>query len=208
MDIGLPGIDGFEATRQIKQLSYCKGVPVIALTAHATNDVDEQCKASGMDSVISKPLTKDKAIGVLNEFIKSGTTLALSEGLQEITAGNYVTINASIIDMRDSIRKLGNENETTRYLLLLKASLIASLKTISDFVIKKDIKNLDRELHKLKGALSLVTVPQLQRAIENFNTCSAGEVDLSIEDQYQQLKLQLDCFSEELEKIMSVLDEK
>jgi CheY-like chemotaxis protein len=55
MDVGLPGIDGIEATKQIRERErnqQFKHVPIIALTAHSNK---EQCLAAGMDDHLQKP---------------------------------------------------------------------------------------------------------------------------------------------------------
>src|SRR5688572_15365763 len=47
MDLGLPGIDGWEATRQLKNHSATRHIPVIVLSAHAMTDDREQALAAG-----------------------------------------------------------------------------------------------------------------------------------------------------------------
>ena len=56
MDIGLPGIDGWEVTRRLKSNAQTATIPVIALTAHALNRDREQAMASGCDEYETKPI--------------------------------------------------------------------------------------------------------------------------------------------------------
>ncbi len=62
MDIQMPGVDGLEATRLIRQEEFRQAVPawsstpIVALTAHASEQQHEQCLAEGMDAVITKPV--------------------------------------------------------------------------------------------------------------------------------------------------------
>jgi two-component system cell cycle response regulator DivK len=56
MDIQLPGMDGLEATRLLKQDDTTRGIPVIALTALAMKGDEERIRAAGCDGYIAKPL--------------------------------------------------------------------------------------------------------------------------------------------------------
>jgi|SRR5687767_15054581 len=56
MDIQLPGIDGLEATVQLKRDEATRGIPVIALTALAMKGDEERIRAAGCDGYIAKPM--------------------------------------------------------------------------------------------------------------------------------------------------------
>jgi len=55
MDLSLPGLDGWEATRRLKSDERTKTIPIIALTAHALASAHDKAKAAGCDSVVTKP---------------------------------------------------------------------------------------------------------------------------------------------------------
>jgi two-component system cell cycle response regulator DivK len=60
MDLSLPKIDGWEATRRLKQDERTRSIPVIALTAHALASAHDKAMEAGCDSVVTKPcLPKD-----------------------------------------------------------------------------------------------------------------------------------------------------
>jgi two-component system, cell cycle response regulator DivK len=56
MDIQLPGIDGLEATQQLKRDEVTRAIPVIALTALAMKGDEERIRAAGCDAYIAKPM--------------------------------------------------------------------------------------------------------------------------------------------------------
>jgi signal transduction histidine kinase/DNA-binding response OmpR family regulator len=70
MDINMPGMDGYTATRHIRHLSARqRNIPIIALTADATLDDKEKCLEAGMDNFISKPFRMDEITGILKKYL-------------------------------------------------------------------------------------------------------------------------------------------
>ena len=59
MDLALPGLDGWEATRRLKADDGLKKIPVIVLTAHAMRGDEERARASGCDDFMTKPIDED-----------------------------------------------------------------------------------------------------------------------------------------------------
>lgn len=56
MDLTLPLMDGFAATKLIRQNEHLKTVPIIAVTAHQEDDFRSDAKASGFDAYVTKPI--------------------------------------------------------------------------------------------------------------------------------------------------------
>lgn len=56
MDLSLPKLDGWEATRRLKQDERTRTIPVIALTAHALVSTHERAREAGCDAVVTKPV--------------------------------------------------------------------------------------------------------------------------------------------------------
>jgi two-component system cell cycle response regulator DivK len=67
MDIQLPGMDGLEATRLLKQDETTRTIPVIALTALAMKGDEERIRAAGCDGYIAKPLAYKDFLAVISE---------------------------------------------------------------------------------------------------------------------------------------------
>jgi two-component system, cell cycle response regulator DivK len=66
MDIQLPGMDGLEATRQLKRDGATSGIRVIALTAFAMKGDEERIRAAGCDGYIAKPLAYRDLFAILS----------------------------------------------------------------------------------------------------------------------------------------------
>ncbi|MFP4498639.1 MAG: response regulator [Vulcanimicrobiota bacterium] len=81
MDIQLPTIDGYEATRRIRKESKNQETPIIALTAHAMKGEEEKARSAGCNSYLSKPVDKEKLIKTISSFTQIETEISLKEEL-------------------------------------------------------------------------------------------------------------------------------
>lgn len=70
MDIQLPGMDGLAATRVLKEDSSLRGVPVLALTAHAMAGDEQKALEAGCDGYIAKPVDTRNFLKTLEPFIR------------------------------------------------------------------------------------------------------------------------------------------
>ena len=62
MDLSLPGMDGWEATRRLKADATTKHIPIVALTGHALAGASEGAKRAGCDSFVTKPCLPDDLV--------------------------------------------------------------------------------------------------------------------------------------------------
>ena len=69
MDIQLPGIDGYEATRRIKANAALRAVPVIAVTSYALSGDETKAVAAGADAYVSKPFSPRALLAKVREFL-------------------------------------------------------------------------------------------------------------------------------------------
>ena len=72
MDLGLPVLDGWEATRQIKAAPQTKHIPVIALTANAMSGDKEKAMAAGCDDFDTKPVELPRLLGKIEALAPAG----------------------------------------------------------------------------------------------------------------------------------------
>ena len=69
MDLSLPVIDGWEATRRIKANPALRHIPIIALTAHAMMGDEDKARAAGCNDYLSKPIDEDLLFAKLVRFL-------------------------------------------------------------------------------------------------------------------------------------------
>ena len=71
MDLSLPVIDGWEATRQIKANAATQSIPVIALTAHAMAGDEEKALQAGCDDYDTKPVNFQRLLGKIETLLNA-----------------------------------------------------------------------------------------------------------------------------------------
>jgi two-component system cell cycle response regulator DivK len=72
MDLSLPGIDGWEATRRLKADERTRDTPIIALTAHALATDRAKAQEVGCDGYLAKPCEPRRVVAEVEKFIGSG----------------------------------------------------------------------------------------------------------------------------------------
>lgn len=69
MDIQLPVLDGYEATRRIKAHAATAGIPVIAVTSYALSGDEEKARAAGCDGYVAKPFSPRQLLANVRTFL-------------------------------------------------------------------------------------------------------------------------------------------
>lgn len=127
MDCHMPIMDGFETTRRIREMEERLGrrTPIIAVTALATHEDKQKCLTAGMDDFLSKPITSQKLIEKVRQWMPSPIVSKHGEALEVKTSssptlGGSKTKEESATPAPDSIPTLAD----------IKTEVIASLKRI------------------------------------------------------------------------------
>ena len=69
MDIQLPVMDGYEATRRIRAIPELAGVPIIAVTSYALSGDEAKARAAGCDGYVAKPFSPRQLLAKIREFL-------------------------------------------------------------------------------------------------------------------------------------------
>ncbi|MFA6408663.1 MAG: response regulator [Gammaproteobacteria bacterium] len=164
MDIGLPDIDGYEVARHIREQEVKKDhiVPIVALSAHTSAEYSQHCMKVGMNAVLSKPFTEEKARDICSAFIP-GWTESTKE--KKPPRGQSHKVTGKIIDLALMRKNYGNNEKTVRTLLAsIKKDLPNKINSFICAYQNKDLKTLQIMTHKIRGSASYCGAARTQGA--------------------------------------------
>jgi len=69
MDIQLPGLDGYEATRQIRANPLLRHIPIVAVTSYALSGDDVKAREAGCDAYVTKPFSPRALLAKIREYL-------------------------------------------------------------------------------------------------------------------------------------------
>lgn len=195
MDIRMPGMDGYEATRQIRK-SEGGYVPIIALTADAVEGVAEKAKEAGMDGYLTKPLEPVRLLEVLTGIInksdrKNGEVNKISMESPNI-AGMDCADRHEAVDYEGAVRRMGGKKE--KYVSILKGFLDLHKDDgvkIRELILSGNTDKLRRFTHSLKGSAANIGALRLSNLLVNFENDRVYENEEEIKNLISDLEIEL-----------------
>ena len=121
MDVQMPQMDGFEATRRIRQLQQSQGrhIPIVAMTAHALPDDRERCLAAGMDDYVAKPIRVHTLMATIATVLGRCAAEAVSAPTSTCVEAAFAEV--SDVDWGQTLRELEGNTQVLR--ILIEATL-------------------------------------------------------------------------------------
>ena len=86
MDLSLPGMDGWEATRQLKADERTNKIPVVALTGHALAGASEGARKAGCDSFVTKPCLPDDLVVEVRRMLGMAAAPSANLNTEDVTS--------------------------------------------------------------------------------------------------------------------------
>jgi len=107
MDMHMPIMDGYQATRQIKQSNFATIPPIIAITASAFAHKRDECLTAGCDAFISKPFQREEILEILSQYLgveysKNTTGETVSDATDASVSPSDYTLDANDLTMMSS----------------------------------------------------------------------------------------------------------
>ena len=176
MDIQMPDMDGYEATKQIR-LNEEKAIaelPIIALTAHALLEEVEKCKAAGMDAFISKPFQSDVLQAKMLE-LTSGKESAIPKAptpeLQAISKRQAAPIDLAKLDELTA----GNNDFRQELIDIFLAEVPKNMIKLEVALAANDFHAIYQIAHGVKPSLILFGIPNAAENVSLIETKAKSE---------------------------------
>ncbi|MBF0473391.1 MAG: response regulator, partial [Nitrospirae bacterium] len=152
MDCQMPIMDGFEATRRIREDNRNSQLPIIAMTANAMAGDKEKCIDSGMNDHVAKPIDVNNLFVTLGRWIKPKSTSNIIE-ISAVTQSSDESVpDIEGLETVKTLERVGGNIKLLRKLITrfveTQGDVMERIKSALD---KNDIETAVREAHTIKG---------------------------------------------------------
>ncbi len=190
MDVHMPVMDGLETTRHIRAQQQYFRLPVIALTAGVTQEERDNCKASGMDDFVGKPVDPEKLVNVLCWWIGQQQSDLLLTSSHETTQPMVPSALQSLPGFDFSNLMLMVGGDTSKVMELVRALMEDTETTLGDIGAQlrmNDFEAARKLVHAIKGASGNLGAFALYAAALNLEaTLKQGRFEQTIYSSFEQ----------------------
>ena len=209
MDIQMPIMDGYEATRQIRRLKGSKAsTPVIAMTAHVLDGVAEKCNQAGMNDYISKPIN----LAILHQIIKKHINKKQSSdssALEDLTKEDII-FDTTHVHLDKLLQIVNNDySKLEKYISIFFNNVPSDLESLKEAVNSQKWEELGKIAHKIKGSVGYMGISSIKKDLQTLEKVSKEVGDLEgIVDIVNGVADVLELAMKELKEIKGELKEK
>lgn len=195
MDLHMPGIDGYETTKKIREITPGKQPVIIALTANALSQEKENVMKSGMNGILIKPVSESILQKVINQWVLK-ESIDVSDFSEKSAFDPIQENNDDIQNSKDKTifsidlaKEFTGNNEELAYELfgMLRAELNSYSEAISDAVKTGNIPVLYEQVHKLHGASRCCGTTELKDTSSHVESLINQKINFDIEKETQAL---------------------
>jgi PAS domain S-box-containing protein len=167
MDCQMPEMDGFTATKTIRQTEKTHHPKIIALTANSAETEHEKCLRAGMDDYLCKPVTKNDLIEILNKHFSTEKVLSNLDLEENIVQHSLAELIApEILKSFLEIESRGEKNFTFEILQIYCQNAEEQISELQNDFLKRDAKSIERRAHSLKGSSANAGLEKLTKHFE------------------------------------------
>jgi two-component system sensor histidine kinase/response regulator len=169
MDLQMPYMDGFTATRLIRVQPRLRNLPVIAMTAHALVEERQRCLDAGMNDHVSKPIDPDALFATLARWAKPRKAPPSSTEARPARPAAMVIPEIDGVDVRDGLKRAAGNRRLYRDLLIrfAKDNLDAGTQ-IAAALERGDPKQAAHIAHTVKGVAGNLSIRKIYSSADKL----------------------------------------
>jgi two-component system sensor histidine kinase/response regulator len=178
MDLQMPEMDGYQATRKIRSDSRFASFPIIAMTAHATIEERQKCLDAGMNGHVSKPIDPTSLFETLERFVSpamKGRAVPTQEPTPAAVAEADTLPEVPGLNTADGlVRVAGNQKLYRKLLRQFSTTEADAAQRIAAALAENDRARAERMAHTIKGVAGNIGAPVVQNAAANLERAIKG----------------------------------
>jgi len=207
MDVQMPVLDGNSATVKIRQelAMPLRDIPIIAMTAHASNEEKEKCFTAGMNDYLTKPFEPQDLYNKI--FMYAPISKGVKEQKVMVEEPQIVAPQATSFSFDMEQVKSFCKNKPDRIKKMMEMFIKdtpAEIQKIKDTYALKDFAALRTAAHSMKPKYTYMGMPNLSEVAKRIEMmANVGEENILIEQGYLQLEKQSELAIAEMKKYIS-----
>lgn len=206
MDLQMPTMDGYEATRRIRSDSRYVELPIIAMTAHALVEERERCKSIGMNGHVSKPIDPDDFYNVLARYYTSETDILMeiaesAPEILDIPEFAKPLLQIQSLSALKAVKRVANDWTLYQTMLSMFVTDYANCKhDFSQLIQNDNWDEIYRAAHTFKGVTGTLGLNEISEIALEF------ELQCKKQDTLQALQI-LELLTLKLEPVLDALQQ-
>ncbi|MCX8068929.1 MAG: ATP-binding protein, partial [Thermodesulfovibrionales bacterium] len=192
MDIQMPEIDGYKATKEIRKIEKFKDFPIIAMTAHAMTGDRDKCINAGMNDYVSKPIDPRELYQILAKWLKNSHEIDTKVEATTLNKSQDTTIALPEtlvgFDIKTGLRRLGGNKKLYLQLLIeFRTQYADCLDKILSAIETGNLKEAEKLVHMIKGIAGNLSANELFESAKMLNkTLHEGFVEDDLLDNFKK----------------------
>jgi CheY-like chemotaxis protein len=171
MDLQMPDMDGYEATREIRREKRFLDLPIIAMTADVVSGVEQRVREFGMNDYVSKPINPNLFLSVLTAWIRPRDGLGEAPSSQSLPGDDSGTSSFPGIDIEAALARVAGKMEIL--VAMLKKFARNHHRAVDDIrsaIGRGEMELAKRLAHTLKGVSGSIGADGLHQAARELET--------------------------------------
>ena len=200
MDVQMPEMDGFAATGHIRRDTRWRGLPIIAMTAHALKGDRERCLEAGMSDYLSKPVTMEAVRNMLENWAAKSFTIDAPRNAEKNPCDGPDAPEQQPIDVEMALDQLDGDRELLDDVVRVFVDTVPDLlRELRSAFSRSDAKQVRASAHSIKGAASNICAEPIRDLAQRIE-------EMGKQDELEHLDSALVQLQDHMDRLRAFVD--